>query len=330
MVPYYGDFAEDATVLIPFNTFSSNDPTASVTVTDLADADIKVHKDGSTTEIATDGASVAINFDTVTGNHMITIDTSAHADYSTGSEYAVRLEGITVDAGTINAWVGAFSIERAGGVLAILKAGTTKVDVNTIKTQTVTCAAGVTVLASVGTAATSTAQTGDTYALANGAAGFVAIDTVVDSILEDTGTTIPGLIADLDTVVDRVEADTQDIQSKIGTPTGVSVSADIVAVKSDTGNILTDTAELQTNQGNWATATGFSTHSAADVKTAMEANNSDLDYLVTDLINRKSIKIATGVATQYTDAGVSLGAVAAGYGDDGVDVSRPRQVIVKV
>ena len=31
-----------------------------------------------------------------------------------------------------------------------------------------------------------TAQTGDTYALANGAAGFVAIDTVVDSILVDT------------------------------------------------------------------------------------------------------------------------------------------------
>ena len=31
-----------------------------------------------------------------------------------------------------------------------------------------------------------TAQTGDTYALANGSAGFVAIDTVVDSILDDT------------------------------------------------------------------------------------------------------------------------------------------------
>lgn len=39
-----------------------------------------------------------------------------------------------------------------------------------------------------------TAQTGDTYALANGPAGFVAIDTVVDSILVDTGTTIPALL----------------------------------------------------------------------------------------------------------------------------------------
>ena len=139
-VPYYGDFAEDDTVLIPFNTFDSNDPSASVTVTDLADADIKVHKDGGTTEIATDGATVAINFDGVTGNHLITIDTSAHADYATGSEYAVRLEGITVDAATLNAWVGCFSIERAGGALAVAKL---------IQAAVITNAAGVDIAADI-------------------------------------------------------------------------------------------------------------------------------------------------------------------------------------
>ncbi len=124
-VPYFGDFAEDDTVLIPFNTFDSNDPQASVTITNLADADIMVHKDGGLTQIVTDGATVVINFDSITGNHMVTIDTSAHADYSTGSEYAVRIEGTTVDAGTINAWIGSFSIERAGGALALIKAGVT-------------------------------------------------------------------------------------------------------------------------------------------------------------------------------------------------------------
>jgi len=122
MISYYGDFAEDDTVLIPFNTFSSNDPAASVTATTLADTDIYVHKDGSVTDIVTDGATVVIDFDGIAGNHMITIDTSAHADYATGSEYAVRVEGMTVDGGLINAFVGAFSIERAGGVLALIKA----------------------------------------------------------------------------------------------------------------------------------------------------------------------------------------------------------------
>ncbi len=126
MISYYGDFAEDDTVLIPFNTFDSNDPSASVTVTNLADADIKVHKDGNATPLGTDGATVVINFAT-TGSHMVTIDTSAHSDYATGSEYAVRLEGVTVDGAQLNIFIGAFSIERAGGALAVAK---------TIKTET--------------------------------------------------------------------------------------------------------------------------------------------------------------------------------------------------
>lgn len=118
MAEYYGDFLEDATVRIPFNTFSSNDPQASVTITNLADADIKVHKDGGTTQIATDGATIAIDFDTITGNHIATIDTSAHADYAIGADYMVRIEGTTVDAGTINAWIGTFSIENRSSSLS--------------------------------------------------------------------------------------------------------------------------------------------------------------------------------------------------------------------
>lgn len=62
----------------------------------------------------------------------------------------------------------------------------TKVDVETIKTQTVTCGAGVTVLASVGTAATSTAQTGDGYALLN---------TELADLIADIGTNGAGLTA---------------------------------------------------------------------------------------------------------------------------------------
>jgi len=116
MVPYLGDFAEDATVYIPFNTFSSDDPAASVTITDLADADVKVHKDGSATEIVTDGATVTIDFDaTGIGNHLITIDTSVDAAYAVGSDYMVRIEGTTIDAGTVNAWVGQFSIQNRVG-----------------------------------------------------------------------------------------------------------------------------------------------------------------------------------------------------------------------
>jgi hypothetical protein len=109
-----GDFNTTETVIIPINTFDSNDPTTSVTVTNLAAGDVEIHKDGSTTQRASDsGVTVSIDFDGVTGNHIISIDLSDNTDagfYSAGSRYLVRVEGITVDGGTINAWVGGFSI----------------------------------------------------------------------------------------------------------------------------------------------------------------------------------------------------------------------------
>ncbi len=193
MVPYYGDFAEDATVNIPFNTFTSDDPSASVTVTDLADGDIKVYKDGNDAEIVTDGATVLINFDSTTGNHLVTIDTSAHSDYSTGAEYAVRLNGITVDGATLNAWIGAFSIERAGGALAVAK---------TIKTETAL------IVADTGTTLENRliAIEADTDVIDDGTSGLVKIASDVAAVLVDTGATLENrLIA--------IEADTNELQT---------------------------------------------------------------------------------------------------------------------
>jgi len=63
-------------------------------------------------------------------------------------------------------------------------------------------------------------QTVDNDVLAAGATGFAAIDTVVDSILVDTGTTLP---------------------ATLGSPAGADMSADVAAVKVDTAAILVDT-----------------------------------------------------------------------------------------
>jgi hypothetical protein len=112
MIPYIGDFAEDATIYHYFNTFDSNDPSASVTTTNLIDSDIFVYKDGSVTDLTTDGATVAIDFDSRTGLHKIEIDTSVHADYAIGSDYLVSVVGITVDGATLNVGLFTFSIEN--------------------------------------------------------------------------------------------------------------------------------------------------------------------------------------------------------------------------
>lgn len=113
---YFGDFKLGRPVHIPFNTFDSNDPQASVTITNLANTDIHIHKDDGTTQRNNAaGVTVNINFDSITGNHLVVIDTSdetVNSFWQVGHDYQVRMEGTTVDAGTINAWIGAFSIEN--------------------------------------------------------------------------------------------------------------------------------------------------------------------------------------------------------------------------
>jgi len=88
---------------------------------------------------------------------------------------------------------------------------TQKVDVDTIKTQAVTCAAGVTVLASVGTAATSTAQTGDSYAIVNGDHGLVSIQDDVDAIkLQTDKLTFEAVTNHIEAAVQNIAADAID------------------------------------------------------------------------------------------------------------------------
>lgn len=138
-----GDFDTTETVIIPINTFTSDDPTASCTITDFAAGDVEIHKDGSTTQRSSDsGVSVSINFDGITGNHIISIDLSDDTDagfYANGSRYLVRIEGVTVDAGTLNAWVGGFSIgctlrpTTAGRKLTIESDGMAHADVKEVE-----------------------------------------------------------------------------------------------------------------------------------------------------------------------------------------------------
>lgn len=128
-------------------------------------------------------------------------------------------------------------------------ATTQKVDVETIKTQAVTCGAGVTVLASVGTAATSTAQTGDSYgrigatgssltSLASAAnlavvAGY--LDTEIAAILAIVGAlpdagALTTIQADLDNIQTRLPAalsgGKMDSTAIVSDKTGFKLAAD--------------------------------------------------------------------------------------------------------
>ena len=285
-VPYYGDFPEDAMVYIPFNTFTSDDPSASVTITNLADTDIYYHKNGSITDYSADAATaVTIDFDGITGNHMCAIDTSENAYFATGSEIAVRMEGTTVDGATINAFIGAFSIERAGGVLELLKAGTTKVDVETIKTQAVTCGAGVTVRADVGAAAAPGAANGMFIGGTNAATTVASLSCTgqldAGSVLVDAGMDIVGELSANSLLIDTTTTLTGNVScagtfDTVGAWTAGSVSIDAgldVVGELSANSVLVDVGTVLTG----AVTTGAITADALSVTNQLDAGNVVID-----------------------------------------------------
>lgn len=114
----FGIVKPGTTLYIPFATYDSNDPSASVTLTGLATTDIEVYKDGGVTQRASDSGFAlldtdGIDFDTITGIHGISIDLSDNTTagfYASGSQYFVVVSSVTVDAATINFIAARFTI----------------------------------------------------------------------------------------------------------------------------------------------------------------------------------------------------------------------------
>jgi hypothetical protein len=243
-VPYYGDFAEDDTVDIPFNTFTSDDPSASSTITNFINTDVHIHKDGGLTQRNNAaGITVSVDFDGITGNHLVKIDTSDDTVaefWVTGSEYQVRIEGTTVDGATVNAWIGAFSIERAGGTIALLKL---------IQAAVITNAAGTDV-----------------------AADIIALKAVADTIATDTTTDIPALIATAEGKIDTIDG----IVDNILTDTGTTLENRLIAIEADTNELQAD----WTNAGRLdAILDTIAADTTTDIPALIATAQADLDII---------------------------------------------------
>jgi len=247
---YLGDFAEDATVRLMFNTFTSDDPSASSTITNFINTDVHIHKDnGLTQRNNAAGITVSVDFDGITGSHMIEIDTNDNTVagfWVTGSHYFVRIEGTTVDAATINVVVGQFSIENrynpvtdydgptkaemdtAHGLLATeAKQDIIDTNVDQIETAVITNAAGTDI-----------------------AADIIALKAETVLIVADTGelqtddipgtlSTMDGKLATIDNLIDTeiaaIITDTEDIQSRLPAAlAGAYMSSDAAAISGST------------------------------------------------------------------------------------------------
>lgn len=114
----FGFVRPGTTLYIPFATYDSNDPTASVTTSGLAVTDIEIYKDGGTTQRASDSGYAlldtdGIDFDGLTGIHGFSVDLADNTTsgfYTAGSQFWVVVSSITVDAGTVSFIAATFRI----------------------------------------------------------------------------------------------------------------------------------------------------------------------------------------------------------------------------
>jgi len=277
---YRGDIRLDDTIDFKFTTrrFSTGAP-----FTLAGSPVISAYVGNGTTEL-TAGITLTADFDARTGLNNVRVVATAANGYAAGTNVQLVITAGTVDAiSVVGEVVAEFSIEArsalmptvvarkldvsAGGeagvdwanvgspTTALALTGTTvaatqKVDIETIKTQAVTAAGAVTVLASVGTAATSTAQTGDSFARIGAAgAGLTALGDA--------------RVANLDAAVgSRMVGYTQ--------PAGF-LAATFPGTVASTTNITAGTIATVTNLTNAPTAGDLTAAMIASVTTAASA-----------------------------------------------------------
>ena len=120
----FGKVKPGSTLYVPFTTYKAADADP-VTITGFAVGDIKIYKNGGTTERAsTTGFTLldtdGIDFDTQIGLHGFSIDLSSDATadfYEAGASYFAVVDSITVDGITARFIACTFTIGYEGSIL---------------------------------------------------------------------------------------------------------------------------------------------------------------------------------------------------------------------
>lgn len=119
---YLGNFSEDSTIYVYFTTHDTSGAAVAPSSAFEA-ADAKIYKDGSATQKSTtNGLTMTSPFDSITGLHLMAIDTSVDTGdagfWATGSDYSVVLDpDETVDGQSVVRVLATFGIEnRYNGV----------------------------------------------------------------------------------------------------------------------------------------------------------------------------------------------------------------------
>lgn len=183
-------------------------------------------------------------------------------------------------------------------------------------TTNITAASGVTLTATTGLGNQTANITGNLSGSVGSVTAGVTVTTNNDKIGYSLTQTFPTNFADLNITATTglVRPDMANASGNYGgtvatvttltnAPSGMALEATLTAIKGATWSASTDTLEAIRDRGDaaWITATGFSTHSAADVKTAIEAAGSHLALILADT-GTDGVAIAAAAMNAIADA----------------------------
>uniref|UniRef100_A0A6M3INK0 Uncharacterized protein n=1 Tax=viral metagenome TaxID=1070528 RepID=A0A6M3INK0_9ZZZZ len=262
---YLGDLSEDQEITFLWNTTDAS----GASVTRTTDGAIKVRRDDGTD---CTGTSVSDNEDTPdTGVHECVVNTSDGANYVVAHDYSVWLDGAVIDGQTVNACLAQFSIEnRFSDTQDVIVANKLDHLVAVADSDDVADSSIIAKLAaSDGDWSGFSAATDSLEAVRDQGDGAwitaTSVDLNADAITAsvfDESTAFPLVASDSGaTQVARVGADGDTLETLSDQIDGTSthdaagVKTAIEAGGGSIALILADTNELQTNQGDWLTAT---------------------------------------------------------------------------
>ena len=295
---YFGDFDEDATVYLPWNSADSS----GASITRATDGSIRIYKNNGTTEKATaNGITDSEDFDSVTGVHMLTIDTSVDTGdsgfWEAGNDYHVVLVGATIDGQTVNHAIGTFSIENR------FMRGTDSVSPPSA--------------ASIADAVLDEALSGHTTAGTLGKA-VADIETDATAILADTdelqGDDVPGLIAALNDISSAdVNAACDAALSDYDGPTKAELDSGLAGLNDPTAAAIADAVwdEAQSGHTSAGSFGEIATEIAAILADTNELQGDDVPGLIAALNDVSSADVNAACDTAIADASLATAAALA-------------------
>jgi len=299
---YLGDFRIGKVVRKMWNS----NAIAGESITRATNGTVSVYKDGGTTQ-STTGITDTEDFDSLTGVHLVAVDTSADGTfYSSGSDFEVVLSAATIDGKTINATLFSFSLENRSALIPTTAGRTLDVS-------------------SGGEAGVDWANVGSPTTTLNLSGTTVKTATDVETDTTDIQSRIPAAL-----VSGRIDSSVGAMASGVLTATAIAadaitdakVASDVTiasvtgAVGSVTGAVGSVTGNVGGSVGSVATG-GISAASfaaGAITSTVIATGAVDADALATDAVTEIAAGILGATIEGSYDLSECIKVIAAGMG----------------